>query len=73
MPAIKPDQVPQIFSSPKLDNVNELEFDLLLSMALRASPNFAKYFLGKAYRRTSPVGLVGAYRGWGATQCASDK
>jgi hypothetical protein len=66
MPAIRSEQVPKVFSSPELNNVNEVELDLVLTMAISSSPQFATYLFEKAYKRTSVVDVVGVWRGsWG--------
>src|ERR1700732_3052602 len=72
MPAIRPEQVPKVFSSPELNNVNEVELDLVLTMAISSSPRFAAHLFEKAYKRTSIVDVVGVWRGsWGRAGSAS--
>ncbi len=66
MPAIKPERVPEVFQRPKLDNVNEVELDLVLTMAICASPLFVRFLFEKAYKRPCTAELIGAWRGsWG--------
>jgi hypothetical protein len=66
MPAIQLGKIPKVFSSPELNNVNEVELDLVLTMAISSSPRFAGYLFEKAYIRRSTVDVVGVWRGsWG--------
>src|SRR5262245_58774580 len=62
MPALIPDRVPPCFSSPSLSNVNEVELDLLFTMAFSSSPSFARQMFARVYKRPSPVEVIGAWR-----------
>jgi hypothetical protein len=66
MPALVPHRVPETYRRPDLDNVNEVEFDLILTMALYTSPAFGSFIFERAFQRKGDLKLIGVWRGkWG--------
>ncbi len=62
MPALKPDRIPPCFASHSLSNVNEVELDLLFTMAFCGSRAFASRMFEKVYGRSNAIDVIGAWR-----------